>query len=471
MANHRILMAALLLSAGFFGGQLVIAADEETWDGTIVQYGKMHEAIGQKQHQGRVELKKLVGRPHFYGVGALKELTGEATIVDGNVTITRVDDNGQLKASEAKPVEESATLLVGAYVPAWTKHKVAKDVLPDDFDKYIADQAKSAGISVSDPFVFTVEGEFRDVRLHVINGACPLHARLKKIDLPKENQPFEAELEQVRGTIVAVYAKDAVGDITHPATATHMHLVFKEEKSGKMVTGHLEQVGLMEDAILRFPMVARDSEGADQKSVENEKPLPNSKVLLNNEYVKVTEITLSPFEELPKHRGQDRAIFSLSDYEVEYTENGKTVTKEWKHGDVHWHKAGDHALKILGEMQARFLVVARNKQQSLKTDPPKNVPELTKVAPESAKILLDNPQVQIVRVKLKAGQQIPTHRGWNRVVYPLTSYQARMTVEGKQEPIEKQLKEGDARWYPADSHSIMVTSKKDADTVIFAFKK
>lgn len=44
-------------------------------------------------------------------------------------------------------------------------------------------------------------------------------------------------------------------------------------------------------------------------------------------------------------------------------------------------------------------------------------------------------------------------------------------VEAKEKPIEKQLKEGDARWYSADSHSILVTSEKDTDTVLFAFKE
>jgi hypothetical protein len=68
--------------------------------------------------------------------------------------------------------------------------------------------------------VFTVEGDFSRVRLHVINGACPMHARLKKITLSKEQRPFEAELERVSGTLVGVYAKDAVGKLTHPATST-----------------------------------------------------------------------------------------------------------------------------------------------------------------------------------------------------------------------------------------------------------
>ncbi|MEX1027669.1 MAG: acetolactate decarboxylase [Candidatus Paceibacterota bacterium] len=169
--------------------------------------------------------------------------------------MTRVDAKGQLAPSEKGTTDESETLLVGAYVPSWTEQKVAKSVSPDEFDKYLADAGTKAGLNVSEPFVFTIEGEFSKLSFHVINGACPLHARLKKIDLPEGKRPFEAELEKVKGTIFGVFAKDAVGDITHPATSTHMHLVFKDDKSGKLVTGHVEQIGLLEGAVLRLPKV------------------------------------------------------------------------------------------------------------------------------------------------------------------------------------------------------------------------
>jgi alpha-acetolactate decarboxylase len=250
---QKMLISGLLLAAGLMGGHNIVAADGETWDGTIVQHGKMHEAIGQQQHQGRVQLKTLVDQSHFYGVAALAKLEGEATIVDGKVTVTRVDANGQLQPAESGQLDESATLLVGAYVPSWTEHKSAKSVTPLEFDKYLAEVAGKAGLDTSKPFVFTVEGEFSKVSVHVINGACPMHARLRKIKLPKEKQPFEADLEKVSGTIVGIFAKDAVGDITHPDSSTHMHLVFRDAATGKMVTGHVEQVGLSEGAILRLP--------------------------------------------------------------------------------------------------------------------------------------------------------------------------------------------------------------------------
>ncbi len=248
-----VLTSALVLLPGLCGGHALNGADSETWDGSIVQYGKMHEAIGQQQHHGRVQLKKLVEKPHFFGVAALEQLEGEATILDGKITMTRVDAKGHLDACNDEALDKQATLLVGAYVPAWTEHKVMRNVGSDEFDAYLADAATKAGIKSSEPFVFQVEGAFSNVAFHVINGACPMHARLKKIELPKEKQPFEAELQSVRGTVVGIFAKNAVGNITHPATSTHMHLVYEDAKIGKLVTGHVEQIELQAGAILRLP--------------------------------------------------------------------------------------------------------------------------------------------------------------------------------------------------------------------------
>ena len=223
----------------------------ESWDGTLVQYGTMHEAIGKQNHQGRVALGTLVGQPHFFGIAALEKLQGEITIFDSDATVTGVTADGKLAPVRGDDLQ--ATLLVGAYIPAWTEYKVESDVPAAGFDAMIRDAAKGAGVDVSKPFVFTIEGEFSDVRMHVINGACPMHARLKKIELPKEQTPFEGEYGSVRGRLVGVYASDAVGELTHPATSTHVHLLFEDGASGTRSTGHVEQVGLVTGAVLKLP--------------------------------------------------------------------------------------------------------------------------------------------------------------------------------------------------------------------------
>jgi len=242
-----------MLLAGGLAAVPIAVGDNDAPDGHIVQFGKMREAVGQKQDEGRVRFSELLKRPHFYGVAALEGLHGEATIYDGKLTTTTVDSSGRLRTSESSGPDQQATLLVGAYVASWAEHTVAEDVGAEKFDKYIADTAAMGGMNINKPFMFAVEGEFSDVRWHVINGACPIHARINKIELPKEVKPFESEMPNVRGTLVGVFAKDSVGILTHPATSTHSHLLLRDPVSGKLVTGHVEQIELRKGARLRLP--------------------------------------------------------------------------------------------------------------------------------------------------------------------------------------------------------------------------
>jgi len=225
------------------------------WDGKLVQYGSMHETIGQQQHEGRVSLREVAQRPRFYGVGALEGLQGEVTFLGGVPTATGVDSDSGLLPIDAAAEDLAATLLVGAYVPHWTEYTVEESVGPEGFDKYIAKMAEQAGIDTTKPFVFAIDGIFMDIRLHVINGACPLHARLNKAEIPDEKTPYELEQAEIFGAIVGVYASDAVGKLTHPDTATHNHLLFFDADSGAPVTGHLEKVGISAASVLYLPTV------------------------------------------------------------------------------------------------------------------------------------------------------------------------------------------------------------------------
>ena len=136
---------------------------------------------------------------------------------------------------------------------SWTRQTVPNSISPQDFDQLVADSASAAGVNTDKPFIFSMEGEFTDVSLHVIQGACLIHARMQKIELPKEQQPFESNLKKVAGKLVGVYAKDAVGSLTHPATSTHAHLIYRDEATGNLLTGHIEKIGVAEGTVLMLP--------------------------------------------------------------------------------------------------------------------------------------------------------------------------------------------------------------------------
>lgn len=216
----------------------------------LVRYGTMHDAIGQRRHEGRVGLKDVLRQPHFYGLGALDGLKGEVTIVDSQAVITAGTTAGGTQ--QLSPSDLRAALLVGQSVPEWTR--VEMEPVPSErFDEAIATAAISHGLNLTQPFMFLIEGNFTDVRLHVINGACPIHARIKKLELRPHEQPIELEANELRGTIVGVYAADSVGTLTHPATSTHTHLIYTDLATGAQVTGHLERAGIPTRAILKLP--------------------------------------------------------------------------------------------------------------------------------------------------------------------------------------------------------------------------
>lgn len=223
----------------------------------LVQYGRMREVIGMQKHHGRIALAEATSQPHLYAVGALEGLTGEVTVLDGAVVATTVNEEHQLQPVDVNP-EIQATLLVGSYIAAWTVHTVSKAVPSEEFDVYIEQLASKQGIDTSKPFVFTVSGAFIDVRLHVIQGTCPVHAKQHGVELSEDEKPFEGSFPRLNGTLVGVFAKNAAGELTHPDTSTHTHVVFNEPTSDAQVTGHVEQTGLNEGTVIRLPKQNRN---------------------------------------------------------------------------------------------------------------------------------------------------------------------------------------------------------------------
>ena len=220
----------------------------------LIHYGGMHETLAKGQHQARVHMGELDDHEHLYAIGALEGLAGEVTILDSVVFATTVTPQGQPRPLDGERV--AATMLVGQSVARWTTLPIPEGVTPERFDDVIRNSAIAHDIDPATPFMFVVEGTFTDVRLHVLHGACPVHARINKLELAAEQRPYELEIATLRGTMVGVYAADAVGKLTHPATSTHAHLVYVDDVTGERITGHLERVGVGPGATLRIPDVA-----------------------------------------------------------------------------------------------------------------------------------------------------------------------------------------------------------------------
>ena len=94
------------------------------------------------------------------------------------------------------------------------------------------------------------------------------------------------------------------------------------------------------------------------------KVAPNTtKVLLENDRVRVLEVQQKPGEKLAMHSHPAYLVYSLSLGKAKFTSpDGKTIEGELnKAGAVNWHEAETHAVENVGTTDSRVLVIELKK--------------------------------------------------------------------------------------------------------------
>lgn len=217
---------------------------DPVWNGSISTWGSMQEVLGKGQTQGRVALADL-RQSGTYAVGAVAALAGEITIVDGQVWVAAAHDGtAHCKTLESGDATE-ATLLVAAQVPSWSHHSITADVPATEVDGYLRKIAAAAGLDITKPFPFVIEGRIADVQAHVVNGMCPMRATPTS-----EQAPVRLHFARPIGTVVGIFAEGRGGVLTHHGASTHMHVVVPGDTTHM---GHVESVALVAGSTLLLP--------------------------------------------------------------------------------------------------------------------------------------------------------------------------------------------------------------------------
>lgn len=193
-------------------------------------------------------------------------------------------------------------------------------------------------------------------------------------------------------------------------------------------------------------------------------------VVFENEYAEVVKVSLDPGEFLSAHAGTERVIYALTDYAIEWEEQGENLgTKSWNKGDAHFHEAGEHAAKNNGTTTAEWLVFA--KKDAELPECPENTLEydVNTISPEFTKLLLDNDYFRLTEVTLPPDNHIPLHVGINRIIYSLTDYQV-LFESDQNESGEKQFKAGDVHWHEACQHSLENNGDVAAKYLVASYK-
>jgi quercetin dioxygenase-like cupin family protein len=156
----------------------------------------------------------------------------------------------------------------------------------------------------------------------------------------------------------------------------------------------------------------------------------------------------------PHEHNLNRVMIYLTPGRQEITpQGGKTAVLEFKAGDVKWSPAsGMHVSEITSDAPVRIVEVLVKKEGS----PGKHVEaalDPLKVDPKDYKLIFENNQVRVIRVKIGPRQVVPLHEHLlNRVVVYLTDQNGTMTTpDGKTDTAKHNA--GDVSWGGPAKHT------------------
>ena len=211
----------------------------------FVHHGDFRRIHHHGESSGKVDLSALSQAPGGWGLGALAGLRGEIVQVDGRLLVSRGSDP-EGRVSPPAP-DASAALFAGGRGAAWRDVSVPRGVDRQDFEAFVAEQAKAHGLDLDQPFPFRVEGRFPRLEWHVVTGAPsgpPGQGRPHA-----ERRLFRQDGE--RGQLVAIYTGAALeGVVSHPGERFHLHFV----DAGITASGHVDHYEVAAGSILKLPI-------------------------------------------------------------------------------------------------------------------------------------------------------------------------------------------------------------------------
>ncbi|MDP6964243.1 MAG: acetolactate decarboxylase, partial [Planctomycetota bacterium] len=166
----------------------------------LQHWGEMKSVLADGETQARVELNDCL-TPSSIGLGAIENLNGELTIVDGVAHISRVDNDSSLMTtvSTAGHSGESATMLAMFNVESWEAIQLGHIDNISQLEEIVNNELASRGFDLTQPIPFKVDATFADITIHVLNQSCPIAD-------PDGPAPWRADFQSKNGKLVGLFA-------------------------------------------------------------------------------------------------------------------------------------------------------------------------------------------------------------------------------------------------------------------------
>ena len=118
-------------------------------------------------------------------------------------------------------------------------------------EDFAIEQAKEHGLDTDKPFPFLLEGFFKELKIHVING------QNSEFEGHGGKEQFFIMSKETRNhqtaTVVGFYSASSQGIYTHPDESWHLHAVIEDQNIG----AHVDDISILNGSILKLPAVKK----------------------------------------------------------------------------------------------------------------------------------------------------------------------------------------------------------------------
>jgi acetolactate decarboxylase len=216
------------------------------WNGKVERWGTLREVLRDGNIQGRMNLSDVTDHSGAIGIGALNDLSGEITIVEGEVWISRPKGTKETITKNGAATDDKAAFLVLTNVINWQEFKTNKDMDMKGLQEFLVEKTAEVGLSKTKTIPFIVKGSFHELSAHVLRGGCPFAANeaLRK-------DPVRVTRPHAQGRLVGFITSLPPGTLTHHGSRLHVHVVLDDPEP---FAGHLDKVLIPQSSSILIPV-------------------------------------------------------------------------------------------------------------------------------------------------------------------------------------------------------------------------
>jgi hypothetical protein len=179
----------------------------------------------------------------------------------------------------------------------------------------------------------------------------------------------------------------------------------------------------------------------------------HNNLIFENRIVSVRKIRMNTGDSILFHSGRERIMFAVSPLHVRIMELPAARDLVMEKEAVCWHDHSDFTVQNLSNDPAEIVVfsITANSQQEYSEEPLRHFIDQLRL--QDIQIHIDNPAIQVLKIKLKPKGHLPSHPGVNVILFALSPYTIRYYHENLGE-ISKTVKVGDVLFHGSEVSAI-----------------